>query len=170
MKNIIGAIAAFLVLIALFVLGYFHFAYGEKEDGGENLPTGEVGSGEVGSDEGFSANDGGTGDEGQVGAADKGGEKAGSEEKENVDGRIRMLARIIAMNDKIEVEVIESEYAFGVYWVITGEETEIYSASGERITRGGLCAGDVVEIYYNGQVMMSYPPQIVARKITVTKE
>ena len=51
--------------------------------------------------------------------------------------------------------------------VITGEQTDFYGRDGEHISRGALRVGDTVEIVYSGQVMMSYPPQIVARKITL---
>lgn len=65
----------------------------------------------------------------------------------------------------IEVEVIESDYAFGVYWVLTGADTVYLDASGNSITKSDIKVGDTVKITYGGQVMMSYPPQIVAYKI-----
>ena len=66
---------------------------------------------------------------------------------------------------RIEVEVIESDYAFGIYWVLTNSDTEICDSDGERISSSDIKAGDTVKITYGGQVMMSYPPQIVASKI-----
>jgi len=78
-----------------------------------------------------------------------------------------MTAVIDNIFDRIEVSVLESEYTSGVHWVITSAETEIIGKNGERITREDLEVGDTVEIVYSGQVMMSLPPQIVARKITV---
>ena len=65
----------------------------------------------------------------------------------------------------IEVEVIESDYAFGVYWVLTGADTVYIDASGNSIAKSDIKVGDTVKITYGGQVMMSYPPQIVAYKI-----
>ena len=83
------------------------------------------------------------------------------------ENAVVMTAKIDNIFDRIEVSVLESEYAFGVHWVITSSETEFVSKDGKKITREDLEIGDTVEIVYNGQVMMSYPPQIVARKITV---
>lgn len=82
------------------------------------------------------------------------------------DVKVKMTATVDELGEKITVTVIESEYAYGVYWVITGND-EFYNKNGEKISRDEICVGDTVEIIYNGQVMMSYPPQIVARKITV---
>ena len=77
-----------------------------------------------------------------------------------------MIAEILAIGDKIEVEVIEGEYgASGIYWVNFNEKTPIVSKNGGALALADLSVGDQVEITYNGQVMMSYPPQIVARKI-----
>ena len=76
-----------------------------------------------------------------------------------------LKANVIALSDKIEVEIVESDYAFGIYWVITSEETEFYAKDGSAIEKSDIKVGDTVEIVYGGQVMMSYPPQIVARKI-----
>ena len=39
--------------------------------------------------------------------------------------------------------------------------------NGNRTVKAFLKVGDTVEITYGGQVMMSYPPQIVALKIQV---
>lgn len=83
------------------------------------------------------------------------------------EGDFQMLATVVAIGEKIEVEVISGPYdASGPYWVITGEETCYRDAEGKRIGRGDLAVGDRVEITYGGQVMMSYPPQIVATAIT----
>ena len=79
----------------------------------------------------------------------------------------RMVAEIIAIGDKIEVEVIEGDYgASGVYWINYSSTTKIVSSDGVALKIGDLSVGDKIEIIYNGQVMMSYPPQVVARKIT----
>ena len=79
----------------------------------------------------------------------------------------KMVAEIIAIGDKIEVEVIEGDYgASGVYWINYSSSTTISSSGGGTLKLGDLSVGDKVEIIYNGQVMMSYPPQVVAKKIT----
>ncbi len=80
----------------------------------------------------------------------------------------KMIAEIVAIGEKIEVEVIEGEYgAVGIYWVITGEGTVYETEDGKSISADSLEVGDRIEIIYNGQVMMSYPPQIVAKKIVL---
>lgn len=81
-------------------------------------------------------------------------------------GDVTMTAKITAIGDKIEVDVIASEYFSGPFFIITGDTTEYYNKDGESITRADLSVGDTVEIKYNGQVMLSYPPQIAALKIT----
>ncbi|MBE6605134.1 MAG: hypothetical protein E7639_05470 [Ruminococcaceae bacterium] len=83
------------------------------------------------------------------------------------DGSVQMIADIKSMGEKIEVEVLESEYASGIYLVITGEQTTYLDSEGNTLSRTDLSVGDTVKIQYNGQVMMSLPPQIVAVKIIV---
>ncbi len=87
--------------------------------------------------------------------------------KESAPEGVTMTATIKQMGEKIEVEVTKSEYASGIYWVITSNDTVFTNTAGEALTRNDLQAGDSVEILYSGQVMMSLPPQIVALKITV---
>ncbi len=71
------------------------------------------------------------------------------------------------VSDRVEVEIIGSDYAFGIYWVLVSDKTELVGADGAAISLSDIAVGDTVEIIYGGQTMMSYPPQIVARKITV---
>ena len=80
---------------------------------------------------------------------------------------VTMLAEIKDIGDKIEVDVIEGEYAYGEYWVITSDDTIFYDKDNNKITKNDLLAGDKIMIEYKGQVMMSYPPQIVAVSIKV---
>ena len=85
----------------------------------------------------------------------------------DVDG-VKMTAEIVAIGERIEVNVIEGEYgASGIYWVIVGSDTVYANADGGKILPSTLKVGDRIEITYGGQVMMSYPPQIVANKIVV---
>ena len=79
---------------------------------------------------------------------------------------VSMQARITELGEKLTVEVTKSEYTFGTHWVIT-TDTEFYDKQGNRIQKDDIKVGDSVEILYSGQVMLSYPPQIVAAKITV---
>ncbi|MBE6581536.1 MAG: hypothetical protein E7650_08015 [Ruminococcaceae bacterium] len=87
------------------------------------------------------------------------------DEEQTPDGRVEMIATVKSMGEKIEVDVLESEYASGIYLVITGEQTTYLDSDGNALSRTDLSVGDTVKIQYSGQVMMSLPPQIVALKI-----
>lgn len=76
-----------------------------------------------------------------------------------------MKATVKDVGEKIEVDVTEAEYAEGIYWIVTSTATDIRDQSENVIAKSDLSAGDFVEITYNGQVMMSYPPQVVAISI-----
>ena len=78
---------------------------------------------------------------------------------------VAMTATVKSVGDRIEVDVVESEYTSGVHWVITSESTLYLDKSGAAISRSDIRAGDTVKIIYSGQVMMSLPPQIVALSI-----
>ena len=67
-------------------------------------------------------------------------------------------------NGTVEAEVIESDYAFGVYWILT-PSTKYYNKNGSQITRQSITVGETVEISYSGQTMLSFPPQVVAYQI-----
>ena len=90
-----------------------------------------------------------------------------SEEEQNMEG-VKMTAVIKNIGDKIEVEVIEGEYgASGTYWVNVSEDTVYTDSDNVRLSLSSLNVGDVIEITYGGQVAMSYPPQISAKKIRI---
>ena len=83
----------------------------------------------------------------------------------NVNG-VEMTAKIISINDKIEVEVIENENGMtGIFWVNFSSDTIFLDENGSKISLLSLGVGDEIIITYSGQVMMSYPPQISAKKI-----
>ena len=85
------------------------------------------------------------------------------------DGGVRggffLKGEIRAINENIEIEVIESDYAFGLYWVSVSDDTVYETKDGAVADKTILSVGDIVEVEYGGQVMMSYPPRIVAAKI-----
>ena len=84
------------------------------------------------------------------------------------DGTEFVLTGIVtSISDRIEIEVINSDYAFGIYWVLISDSTTIQRTDGSKISLSDIKVGDTVEITYGGQVMMSYPPQIAARKVTL---
>ena len=89
------------------------------------------------------------------------------EEEGKVNTDFCLTAIVQDVGEHIQVEVVESDYAYGVYWVLTSKATVYRDSTGKSIARDDLTSGDRVQIYYGGQVMMSYPPQIVAGKIVL---
>ena len=89
---------------------------------------------------------------------------AGAVEGSEPDGFL-MKADIVSLVDGLEVNVTEAEYASGIYRIITSEETVVSDKKGRKISFDDLAVGESVYIVYNGQVMMSYPPQVVALSI-----
>lgn len=88
-------------------------------------------------------------------------------EVKNAKTDFSMKARLLVNAEKLEVDVIEAEYASGIFHIIVPEETDIYGSDGEKIKKSDLKVGDLITISYSGQIMMSYPPQTVALKIRV---
>ena len=86
---------------------------------------------------------------------------------ESQDSDFKLTAIVKNLGEKLEVEVIESAYAFGEYWVITPDGIPYTDKDGAEISRSDIQSGDKILITYRGQVMMSYPPQIVATEIKV---
>ena len=79
-----------------------------------------------------------------------------------------MIATVIAIDEWLEVDVISALYGnTGRFWVRVSENTSFFDQSGESISLSEIKVGDTVEITYSGQVMMSYPPQIIALSIIV---
>ena len=148
-------------------------------DDGENQQAAGDGGSVIGGAPDDSENQQATGDGGSVigGAPEEGGTAEGAGDNhggtgagewcEDENGRVKMTAVVEGVGQKLEVTVTDSEYTFGIHWVITPDSTVYLDASGEPISRGDIKVGDIVEIWYSGQVMLSYPPQIVAHKIIV---
>ena len=83
------------------------------------------------------------------------------------EGGFKMLARVKENGEDIAVTVIESEYAYGDFLIITSSNTEFQDKNGNKIKKSDLKPTDTVEITYNGQTMLSYPPKVVALKIVL---
>lgn len=111
------------------------------------------------------ASDTESGDGGDVENGDGGGDI--DEGKWDRVSPFTMKAELLEVNDNLSVNVIEAEYASGIFHIIISDTTEIYGRSGEKIGKTDLQVGNILTITYSGQVMMSYPPQTVALKITV---
>ena len=86
---------------------------------------------------------------------------------ESIEGNsdFSMKATVVNVGERIEVDVYEAEYAEGIYWLVTDENTKAVNEKGKTISLSNINIGDKIEIEYNGQVMMSYPPQVYAIKI-----
>lgn len=89
-----------------------------------------------------------------------------TDEEGDMSEFVVMKARILNIGDRIEVDVIDDQYNSGIFHVIVSSEVKIFK-SGNEIEKNALQVGDEIEIYYSGQVMLSYPPQIAARRIVV---
>ena len=78
-----------------------------------------------------------------------------------------MRAEITAISEgELSVEVIEAPHGnTGPFFVIVSEGIPVFGGEGERLSLSSLEVGEVIEITYGGQVMMSYPPKIAARRI-----
>ena len=74
---------------------------------------------------------------------------------------------VLSTEERLMIEVIESEYAFGEYVVLLNGDTQFADREGKPSSPAALAAGQTVEVVYGGQVMMSYPPQIVARAVQI---
>ena len=79
----------------------------------------------------------------------------------------KMTATISELGEQLLVNVTEGEYSDGPFFIVYNEKTEIISADGRVLAVSELSVRDEVYIYYNGQVMLSYPPKVAATKIVV---
>ena len=78
-----------------------------------------------------------------------------------------MEAKLLSVGEKLEVEVTKSEYSSGIFHIIISDKTKIYDKDGTEVEKSKLPINSIISIIYSGQIMMSYPPQTVAIKITV---
>ena len=74
------------------------------------------------------------------------GDENESNDNSKPSGDVRMIAKIIEMDDRISIDVLESEYTSGIHWVITSEGTEFFDKNGNAIERSDLKVGDKVDI------------------------
>ena len=100
----------------------------------------------------------------QPGNHDNGGVE---ERNENGDFVFKGKIKSLDSEGQIDVEIIDSEVASGIYWVLISNETKFQNKSGNKISPDSLKVGDTIEITFSGQVMMSYPPRISAWVITL---
>lgn len=109
-------------------------------------------------------------DKGPVGGNDNNSSNDNEDAKEINEADYFLYKGKIVSNENsryIEVEIIDSQIAFGKYLVLVDAATVYQDSEGNEITRDDLKVDDVIEISFSGQVMMSLPPQIYAQKITL---
>ena len=109
-------------------------------------------------------------DKGPVGGNDNNSSNDNGDVKEINEADYFLYKGKIVSNENdryIEVEIIDSQIAFGKYLVLVDVATVYQDSEGNEITRDDLKVDDVIEISFSGQVMMSLPPQIYAQKITL---
>ena len=70
---------------------------------------------------------------------------------------------------EIQMEIVDSEVAFGTYRVLIQESTPYFDENGAAITKDDIKVDDVIEVVFGGLVMNSYPPQIAAKRIYLAK-
>ena len=85
--------------------------------------------------------------------------------EEETGPSFQMIAIVENLSEPFSVNVIEAEYAESIYWLVTDNSTIYLDAKGNTIQKSDISVGDTIEITYNGQIMLSYPPQVFARKI-----
>ena len=101
--------------------------------------------------------------------AENGGIKNSSIKLE--DGEVVYRGKVTNLGDKtaLEIEIVDSTIAFGPYRVLIGNSTTFYGLDGEEISREDIELGDLIEVVFSGQVMMSYPPQIAAKRVYIAE-
>lgn len=107
-------------------------------------------------------------DKGPVGGNDNNSSNDNGDIKEINESDYFLYKGKIVSNENsryIEVEIIDSQIAFGKYLVLVDAATVYQDSEGNKITRDDLKVDDVIEISFSGQVMMSLPPQIYGQRI-----
>lgn len=101
--------------------------------------------------------------------AENGGIKNSSIKLE--EGEVVYRGKVTSLGDRyaLEMEIVDSTIAFGTYRVLIGDTTTFYGVNGEEITREDIHLDDIIEVVFSGQVMMSYPPQIAAKRVYVAE-
>lgn len=89
-------------------------------------------------------------------------------EERNADGDVVYRGEVKSVDNKKFIQVyIHNPITDDLYNVLISDVTVFKDKNGNSINRDQIKVGDTVEIGFSGQVMLSYPPQIVAKSITV---
>ena len=94
------------------------------------------------------------------------GDDSGNENENPADPAV-ISGTVTAVNNRIELLADETEISSGPYSVIITDTTEFYFENGGKAALDDVKTGHKVEISFNGQVMLSYPAQIVAHKVVI---
>ncbi len=94
-------------------------------------------------------------------------EKNGEDSSTLPPSEYTLVGTVTAKSTRIELNADETEIMSGPYSVIINDQTEFCYANGASATLDSVEIGDRVEITYNGQVMLSYPAQIVAHRVVI---
>ena len=89
---------------------------------------------------------------------------SGSSISENSYYTIKGIVKSVTKTS-IEITVYDTENAEGPYWIRFDDGTLFVNALNEKISLSDIVEGDKLEVSYNGQVMLSYPPQVFGIKI-----
>ncbi len=76
-----------------------------------------------------------------------------------------MSGTILSVGEEIGFFAKESPYAEGEYILVVDKNTLYMDALGEKIERCEIIPGDNVKVIYSGQVMLSLPPRVYARRV-----
>ena len=89
-----------------------------------------------------------------------------SDNAEDMENMIKMSGTVLSIGDAVEINVTSDPYNSGIFYLIVDSNTKI-TANGVTVGKGDIPIGSEIDVYYSGQVMLSYPPQIYAVSITV---
>ena len=82
-------------------------------------------------------------------------------------GSACLVGEVTAVNGGIDIIAEETEFTSGPYHILVNDNTKFVFENGQNASIADVKAGNKIEIIFNGQVMLSYPPQIAAQKIVI---
>lgn len=83
------------------------------------------------------------------------------------DGTVAMTGVVTDVGEKIAIIVTDEVYENEPIHVVINDNTSYVFSDGTNATKQSIKAGDRITIAYSGQMMLSYPGQIVAIKIII---
>lgn len=86
---------------------------------------------------------------------------------ETPEGKAEMTGVVTSVSSGISISVNDEAYTNEPFHVIINDNTVFYNADGSTSSFSSVHLGDTVKITYNGQMMLSYPAQIVAIRVDI---